>query len=709
MIQDIISKELSLTEQSVSNTIKLLEDGATIPFISRYRKEATGALDELQVGAIKELLTKYTALVARRETILATIESQGKLSAELRQKIEECWSATTLEDLYLPYKPKRRSRATVAREAGLEPLSNIIMAQRSGDVQRSASRFVVSGIADIDQAIAGALDIIAERVSENERVREGARRAFLSKGMICSKVAKGREGEVKYSDYFDCSTPLRKISSHRVLAMLRGQSEGVLKVSIVVDKDDLASQIERQFIRRDSSTATYMRKAITDSIKRLIYPSIEGQVMTLTKERADDGAISIFAENLRQLLFSSPLGGKRVLAIDPGFRTGCKVVVLSSEGDLLERCTIYPHPPRGEWDKSRGKIKQLVQRYKSQAIAVGDGTAGRETEELIRSIEFADKVDVFMVSEDGASVYSASQVAREEFPDEDVTIRGAVSIGRRLMDPLSELVKIDPKSIGVGQYQHSVDQGKLKERLNVVVESCVNRVGVNLNTASKQILTHVSGLSESLSQNIIEYRSENGRFSSREELLKVKRLGAKAFEQAAGFLRIKDGANPLDNSAIHPESYHIVERMAKDLGASLEELLSRKELRGKIDPKRYTTKEAGEATINDILEAMERRGLDPRNELQSFSFDSSIRSIDDLRVGMVLPAMVTNLTAFGAFADIGIKQDGLIHISQIADRYVASPSDVLRLGEQLTVKVIEVDASRGRIALSLKGLDKIGL
>ncbi len=705
MIHNIISKELSLSERSVVNTIKLFEDGATIPFISRYRKEATGSLDEVQVGAIKELFDKYTTLVARRETIISTIESQGGLTPELRQRIEECWSATTLEDIYLPFKPKRRSRATVARELGLEPLANIIMAQRVEDVKRSATRFITKDVVDADVAISGALDIIAERISENDRVRESIRRLFQNRGVLRSKVIKGHEADVKYSDYFDCSSPLRNVSSHRVLAMLRGESEGVTRVSIVVDKDEISQSIERQFIRRDSSTAEYMLRAITDSIKRLIYPSIESQVMTMTKERADDSAISIFAENLRQLLFSSPLGEKRVLAIDPGFRTGCKVVVLSTEGDLLERCTIYPHPPKGDIEGSKSKIKELVTKYKTEAIAIGDGTAGRESEDMVREIEFPHKVDIFMVSEDGASIYSASEIARREFPNEDVTIRGAVSIGRRLIDPLSELVKIDPKSIGVGQYQHSVDQTKLKNRLDIVVESCVNRVGVNLNTASEQILTHISGLGESLARNIVQHRLECGKFSSRKELLKVKRLGAKAYEQAAGFLRVKDGSNPLDNSAIHPESYHIVERMAKDLKTTVEKLLQSKELRSRIDPQKYIADNIGEATITDIMEAMERRGLDPRSELQSFSFDSTIRTIDDLRVGMILPAVVTNLTAFGAFASVGIKQDGLIHISQIADRYISSPSDALRLGEQLTVKVLEVDTARSRIALTLKGVN----
>ncbi|MFI3306757.1 MAG: Tex family protein [Rikenellaceae bacterium] len=704
MINDIISKELVLPPRGVANTIKLLQEGATIPFISRYRKEATGSLDEVQVGAIKELLERYTTLVARRQTILDTIEAQGALTPEMRRRIEECWNPTTLEDIYLPYKPKRRSRATVARELGLEPLANIIMAQRTVDVAASARRFVTTDVADVEAAIAGALDIVAERVAENDRLREAVRREFQRRGVLRSKLVKGREEEVKYSDYFDCTTPLRNISSHRLLAMLRGESEGVVRVSVVVDKDELASIAERYFIRRDSETVEYMRRAIADSVRRLIYPSIESQMMAQAKERADDEAITIFAENLRQLLFSSPLGERRVVAIDPGFRTGCKVVALSAEGDLLERCTIYPHPPQGEWHKAQQRIKEMVERHRSEAIAVGDGTAGRESEELVRSIDFSNKVDIFVVSEDGASIYSASEIARKEFPDEDVTIRGAVSIGRRLIDPLSELVKIDPKSIGVGQYQHSVDQTKLKSRLDTVVESCVNRVGVNLNTASEQILTHISGLGESLAHNIVLHRSECGKFASRKELLKVKRLGAKAYEQAAGFLRVKDGTNPLDNSAIHPESYHIVERMAKDLGCSVAKLLSDKELRAQIEPKRYIAGEVGEATIVDIVEAMERRGLDPRSEIQSFSFDTTIRTIDDLRVGMILPAVVTNLTAFGAFANIGIKQDGLIHISQIADRYISSPSDILHLGDKLTVKVLEVDTVRHRISLTLKGV-----
>ncbi len=703
MINKIISERLSISQKQIDNTVELLAEGATIPFISRYRKEATGSLDEVQVASIKELYDKLTVLVSRKESIISTIDELGQLTDELRARIGKCWDSTELEDIYLPYKPKRRTRATVAKENGLEPLANIIMAQNTTDISRNAVRFINSNILTEDDAISGACDIIAERVSENERSRDSVRRIFISKGAMRSKVVKGKEDNVKYRDYFDCADPLRRVSSHRFLAMQRGEQEGVLKVGVEVDKEDICERLERQYIKPNSTTSHIMKMAIKDSVKRLLYSSIESNTISQTKERADDEAIAVFAENLRQLLLSSPLGQKRVLALDPGFRTGCKVVVLSSEGDLLDNCTIYPHPPQNRVDEAADTIKRLISNHNIEAIAIGDGTAGRESESFINDVVgSSSELNIFMVGEDGASVYSASEVARREFPDYDVTVRGAVSIGRRLMDPLSELVKIDPKSIGVGQYQHSVDQAKLKAKLDVVVESCVNKVGVNLNTASKEILTHISGLGDSLAENIVAYRAVNGRFTERKELLKVKRLGAKAYEQAAGFLRVIDGVNPLDNSAVHPESYHIVMQMAKDMGVTVEELLQREDLRKQIDINKYITDKVGMPTLIDIIEAMDKRGLDPRSELVAFSFDKNIRTIDDLRVGMILPAVISNITAFGAFADIGIKQDGLIHISQMSEKFISSPNECVHLGQRVEAKVIEIDTVRGRISLSLK-------
>ncbi len=702
MINSIISERLNIGLRQINSCVELLNDGATIPFISRYRKEATGSLDEVQVTNIKEQFDKLTALVARKESVVSTIEEQGKMTSELKKRIDECWDSTQLEDIYLPYKPKRRTRATIAKENGLEPLANIIMAQNNGDIAHSAKRFINKNITTTDEAIDGACDIIAERMSENEYCRESVRTIFLKKGLLHAKVVKGKETEIKYKDYFDTNDPLRRVSSHRFLAIERGVEGGVLKVGVEVEKEDIESRLERSFIKNSSETRDIMQKAIKESVKRLIYPSIENQILSQAKERADEEAIAVFAENLRQLLLSSPLGEKRVLALDPGFRTGCKVVVLSSEGELLENCTIYPHPPQNQRDEATAKIASLVKRYSVEAIAIGDGTAGRESEAFVKSIPFSEKIDIFSVSEDGASVYSASEVARREFPNHDVTVRGAVSIGRRLMDPLSELVKIEPKSIGVGQYQHSVDQSKLKAKLSVVVESCVNKVGVNLNTASKEILTYISGLGESLAQNIVTYRAENGAFRERKELLKVKRLGAKAYEQAAGFLRITNGVNPLDNSAVHPESYYIVAKMAKDMGVSIEELLSNGTIRKNLVPSKYVDEKVGLPTITDIIEAMDKRGLDPRSALTSFSFDDTIRTIDDLRVGMRVPAIVTNITAFGAFADVGIKQDGLIHISQMSDRFISSPNECVHIGDRLMVRVIEIDNVRGRVSLSLK-------
>ena len=661
MIEQIISRRLQIPLHQVQGTVCLLREGATIPFISRYRKEATGSLDEVQVASVKEWLDRLTELETRKQTVLTTIEGQGRLTPELRRRIAECWDAVELEDIYLPYKPKRRTRATVARERGLEPLAEIILAQQSRNVVQQARRFVSAEVPTPEEALAGACDIVAERISEDERARNTLRRTFAREGIVHSKLVKGKETEgAKYADYFDAETPLRSISSHE-----------------------------------------WMEAAVADAFKRLIRPSIETEQLAAAKEKADDEAIRVFAENLRQLLLSSPLGQKRVVAIDPGFRTGCKVVALDAQGNLLHNTTVYPHPPQGRAAEAAETLKSLAARHKAEAFAIGDGTAGRETEQLVRGLGL-DGVEVFMVSEDGASVYSASAAAREEFPDYDVTVRGAVSIGRRLIDPLSELVKIDPKSIGVGQYQHSVDPAKLKARLRTVVESCVNRVGVNINTASKHILTYISGLGPVLAQNIVAYRAANGEFKSRRALLKVPRLGAKAFEQAAGFLRVVGGANPLDNSAVHPESYAVVERMAADAGVTVERLLTDKQLRSGLKAERYVSEEAGLPTVTDILEALDKRGLDPREQLQVFAFDPNVHTIGDLREGMLLPGIVTNITAFGAFVDIGVKQDGLVHISQLADRYVASPADVVHLGQHVEVRVTGVDTVRGRIALSMR-------
>ena len=695
MIEQIISRRLRIALPQVQGTVRLLRDGATIPFISRYRKEATGSLDEVQVGAVKEQLERLTELESRRQTILTTIEEQGKLTPELRRRIEECWDPVELEELSLPYKPKRRTRATVARERGLEPLADLVMAQRARDAAQQARHYVSAEVPTPEDALAGACDIIAERISENEQARNGLRRTFAREGVVHTKVVKGKEAEgAKYSDY---ATPLRSISSHRFLAMRRGADEGVLKITIDIDADRCIEGLCRQFIRPGSATRTWMEAAAADSFKRLMRPSIETEQLAAAKEKADDEAIRVFAENLRQLLLSPPLGQKRVIALDPGFRTGCKVVVLDSQGGLLHNTTVYPHAPQNRYAEAAETLKTLAAKYKTEAFAVGDGTAGRETEQLVRGLGLAG-VEIFMVSEDGASVYSA----REEFPDHDVTVRGAVSIGRRLIDPLSELVKIDPKSIGVGQYQHSVDQGKLKSRLVTVVESCVNRVGVNINTASKHILTYISGLGPALAENIVAYRAANGDFKSRRELLKVPRLGARAFEQAAGFLRVVGGTNPLDNSAVHPESYHIAGRMAADAGVTVEQLLADKALRKSIRPERYVDGDVGLPTVTDILEALDKQGLDPREQLQVFAFDPNVHTIDDLRPGMQLPGIVTNITAFGAFVDIGVKQDGLVHISQLADRYVASPADVVHLGQHVEVRVTGIDTARGRISLTMR-------
>ncbi len=701
MLVDIIAKDLGLSIKQVRNTVELLMDGATVPFIARYRKEATGSLDEVAIGNIKELHEKYSELQRRKETIIATIEEQGKLTNELKQRIINCYNPVELEDIYLPYRPKRRTRATIARERGLEPLAEVILAQQNSNINSYAVKFINKDVASAEEAIAGACDIIAERISEDEFARNTVRRSFSRYGTIKSKVIKGKEAEgIKYSDYYEASAQVARVSSHRLLAMMRGEEEGILRLSISVEPEYILEQLSRHFIKRNSATREYMSAAIEDGYKRLIEPSIENETKNSSKERADDEAIAVFAENLRQLLLSAPLGQKRVLAIDPGFRTGCKVVILDSQGNLVTHSVIYPHPPQNDRETAAEAIEKWVEEYDIQAFAIGNGTAGRETEQFIRRLGLSPQI--FVVNEDGASVYSASAVAREEFPDEDVTVRGAVSIGRRLIDPLSELVKIEPRSIGVGQYQHSVDQTKLKEKLDTVVESCVNLVGVNVNTATKQILTHISGLGPALATNIVNYRAANGDFRSRKELLKVPRLGNKAFEQSAGFLRVLGGTEPLDATAVHPESYAIVTKMAKDCGVTLNEFVGNSEIRSKVNIKNYITETVGVPTLTDIMDALNKRGLDPREQASEFSFDASVHEIEDLKPGMILPGIVSNITAFGAFVNIGVHQDGLVHISQLTNKFVSSPAEVVKLGQQVTVKVLDVDFSRKRISLTMK-------
>ena len=703
MLIKIISEQSGIAADKVKNTIALLDEGATVPFIARYRKEATGSLDEVAIGAIKDLYEKLTQLVQRKETILATIEEQDKLTPELKKRIEECFDATVLEDIYLPYRPKRRTRATIAKERGLEPLAQIIMMQSEKNIEGRAQCFVSKDVPAIEDALSGACDIIAEVVSEDENARNEMRYIFAKFGSVVSKVVKGKEADgIKYADYYDWSEPVARVTSHRLLAMMRGEEEGFLRVSITVDNDRAVEKLERLFMKRGSTTAKYMQSAIADGFKRLLSPSIENETLGNCKQHADDEAIAVFADNLRQLLLSSPLGQKRVLAIDPGFRTGCKVVALDALGNLLFHSVIYPHPPQNDKEAAAEKIVKWVKEYRIEAFAIGNGTAGRETEDFVRSLSLSP--EIFSVNEDGASVYSASAVAREEFPEEDVTVRGAVSIGRRLIDPLSELVKIEPRSIGVGQYQHSVDQTKLKDRLNTVVESCVNMVGVNVNTATKQILTYISGLGPALAANIVRYRAANGDFRTRKELLKVPRLGNKAYEQAAGFLRVVGGDDLLDNTAVHPESYSVVARMAKDAGVALERFITDAELRKGVKLEAYVTDKVGMPTLLDIMEALNKRGLDPREQAKAFSFDPNVHEIEDLREGMVLPGLVSNITAFGAFVNIGVHQDGLVHISQLADKFVSSPSDVVKLGQQVMVRVIEVDLKRRRISLTMRGV-----
>lgn len=699
----LISEHLQLRELQVLHTVELLESGCTIPFISRYRKEATGALDEVQVAAISEQLTKLQELEARKQTILKSIESQEKLTPELQAQIADTWNATELEDLYLPYKPKRRTRAEIARQKGLEPLANMIQANRPLDVEYKARAFVKDDVKDVDEAIQGALDIIAERVNEDSRSRNRLRRLFSREAIITSKVVKGKEEEgAKFQDYFDFSERLSRCASHRMLALRRGEAEGILRLSISVDEEKALQNLERLFTRGYEQDE-YICMAVKDGYKRLLAPSIETEFFAQTKEAADAEAIRIFARNLEQLLMAAPLGQKRVLGIDPGFRTGCKVVCLSAEGDLLHNETIYPHPPVSKRQEAASKICLLVKQYKIEAISIGNGTASRETEAFVRGLGLRN-VDIFVVSEDGASIYSASKTARDEFPDKDVTVRGAVSIGRRLMDPLSELVKIDASSIGVGQYQKDVDQKELKHSLDRTVESCVNRVGVNVNTASKHLLAYISGLGPQLAQNIVDYRSENGPFSTRKQLMKVPRMGAKAFEQAAGFLRIAGGKEPLDNSAVHPESYGIVEQMAKDLHCTVADLLAQKDLRKQINIQQYVTEKTGIPTLQDIMAELDKPGRDPRGAMEAFSFREGVHTLEDLQIGMVLPGIVTNITNFGAFVDVGVHTDGLVHISQMADKFIKDPTEVVSLQQHVTVKVIEVDLKRKRLSLSMREL-----
>ena len=710
MIQDfhrMISAVLGISEKQISQTLGLLENGATIPFISRYRKEVTGGLDEVQIESIKTHYEKLSETAKRKETILSTIQEQGKLTAELQKRIEETWENTLLEDIYLPYKPKRKTRAEAARQKGLEPLATLLMLQREPHPEERAAGYVKGDVKNVEDALKGARDIIAEHVSEDERARNSVRSSFVRQGTLTAKVVKGKEEEAaKYRDYFDYSESLRRCSSHRLLAIRRAEAEGLLKVSISPNDEECAERLKRQFVRSNNACGQQVAEAVQDAYKRLLKPSIETEFATQSKERADEEAIKVFAENLRQLLLASPLGQKRVMGIDPGFRTGCKVVCLDAQGNLLHNENIYPHPPVSKQKEAFAKLQMMMESYKIDAVAIGNGTASRETEEFLKHQRFNRDVQIFIVSEQGASIYSASKIARDEFPDYDVTVRGAVSIGRRLMDPLAELVKIDPKSIGVGQYQHDVDQTKLKKSLDQTVENCVNLVGVNLNTASSHLLTYISGLGPQLAQNIVNYRAENGAFTSRKELMKVPRMGAKAFEQCAGFLRIPQAKNPLDNTAVHPESYCIVEQMAKDLGCSVAELIASKELRLKINPERYLSPTVGMPTLKDILQELDKPGRDPRGPIKIFEFDKNVRTINELREGMELPGIVGNITNFGAFVDIGIKENGLVHLSQLADRFISDPNEVVSIHQHIRVKVLSIDMDRKRIQLTMKGVEQ---
>ena len=684
------------------NTLTLIEEGASIPFISRYRKEATGGLDEVAIAELKEQYEKLVELVKRKDTILKTIEEQEKLTDELRVRIESCWNATELEDIYLPFKPKRRTRAEIAREKGLEPLAKILMKQQNVSVHKTAQQFINTHVADTDEALKGAKDIIAEWVNESENARNSVRAIFSYDAVITSGLVKTKEEEAqKYRDYFQVYEKLSRISSHRLLAMRRGEAEGFLKISISPDDDKCIERLLRIFKRVDNECADMVAEAVIDGYKRLLKPSIENEFATSSKQKADLAAIAVFAENLKQLLLVAPLGQKRIMGIDPGFKSGCKLVCLDAQGNLMHNENVYPHPPLNEYSQAQRKIQKMVEAYDIQAIAIGNGTASRETESFIQSIRYDRKVQVFVVSENGASIYSASKIARDEFPEYDVTVRGAVSIGRRLMDPLAELVKIDPKSIGVGQYQHDVDQIQLKKSLEQTVENAVNKVGVNLNTASKHLLMYISGVGAQLAQNIVDFRAENGAFVNRKDLLKVPKLGAKTFEQCAGFLRIENGNNPLDNSAVHPESYPIVQQMAKDLKKDITDLIGNSNLRKEVDLNKYISEKAGLPTLNDIMDELEKPGRDPRSVIKVFEFDPNVKTINDLREGMELPGIITNITNFGAFCDLGIKENGLIHISNLSDKFVSNPAEVIALHQHVKVQVLEFDLSRKRIQLKL--------
>ena len=716
----LIATSLGIGEKFVAATLSLLEEGCTIPFIARYRKERTGGLDEVQIAAISNRYEKLLDIQKRKDTVIKTITDLEKMTPQLQERIDKCWDATELEDIYLPYKPKRRTRAQVAREQGLEPLALLLMKQRERDPEHSAERFLKGDIKTVEEALKGALDIVAEIVSEDERTRQQVRNAFLRQAVITSKVIKSKadtEEAAKYSDYFDWREPLKRCSSHRLLAMRRGEAEGILRISISPNDEETLEHLKRHYVYGNTPCGRLVNEAIDDGYKRLLKPSIETEFATLSKQKADEEAIRVFAENLRQLLLGAPLGQKRVMGVDPGFRTGCKVVCLDAQGNLLHHEAIFPHPPVNKHTEAALAIQKMIKKYQTEAISIGNGTASRETESFIKDVLAGrynvdttssqyngEAPQIFVVSEAGASVYSASKIARDEFPNEDVTVRGAVSIGRRLMDPLAELVKIDPKSIGVGQYQHDVDQTQLKHSLDQTVESCVNSVGVDLNTASQHLLMYVSGLGATLAKNIVDYRREHGAFTSRAQLLKVARLGPSAYQQCAGFLRIRNGKNPLDNSAVHPESYPIVERMAKDQGCTVADLISDKDKRNAIQLQKYVTLEVGMPTLTDIISELEKPGRDPRQQLEAFEFDKNVSTIDDLVEGMVLPGIVTNITNFGAFVDIGVHQDGLVHISQMANRRIAHPLDIVKLHQHVTVRVIEVDHRRHRISLSMKGI-----
>jgi protein Tex len=705
-----IAGDLNLSLKQVNNIFDLNAEGATIPFIARYRKEATGNLDEVVIANVIDQVKYFTDLIKRKETVVKTIEDAGKMTHELKNRIENCLVATELEDIYLPYKPKRKTKATVAIEKGLEPLAKLLFEQSSGNVDEEAAKFISDNVKDKAEALQGARDIIAEWIAENEQARNCIRKLFTEEATVSSRVLTSKKEEAdaqKYRDYFEFKEPLVQSPSHRILAIRRGEKEGFLIMDIAIDKEIANEELKRIFIKSSFASSKEVGTAIEDSFNRLLKPSIETEFRLASKTKADEEAIKVFSENLRQLLLASPLGHKRVLALDPGFRTGCKLVCLDEQGTLLYNTAIYPHAPQNDWHGASQTLKELVSRYDIDAIGYGNGTASKETDQLLRSIDFGKQVSIFMVNESGASIYSASEVAREEFPDYDITVRGAVSIGRRLLDPLSELVKIDAKSIGVGQYQHDVNQNRLKESLDHVVESCVNYVGVDLNTASKHLLTYVSGLSATVAKNIVEYRAKNGTFKSRDELKKVSMLGPKAFEQCAGFLRVPDAKNPLDNSAVHPESYHVVEAMAAKAGSTVNDLMQNGEVRKKLKAKDFISETIGEFTIEDILKELDKPGRDPRSPIEEFRFADGISSMEDLKPGMKLPGIVTNITNFGAFVDVGVKQDGLVHISHLSNRYISDPNEAVKLNQKVMVAVLEVDVARKRISLSIKeAMDK---